>query len=234
VIPAVDVLDGEVVRLRRGDFGQRFLESGEPGSVIGSYATAGAPLIHVVDLAGARDGRLDRSLIAEVIVAAGDAAVQFAGGVRTVTDAAAALSLGASRVVIGTAALAEDGVRDFVAALGDRLVVAIDVRAGAVVTKGWLHSSGRSPEDVARYCRDEGVARILCTAVERDGMLGGPDVALLERVVAASGLPVIASGGVGSLEDIDALERAGLEACVVGRALLDGTLSAADLFATAG
>lgn len=225
VIPAIDVLDGVVVRLRRGDFQQKFLEGGDPCLLLRRYADAGAQLVHVVDLAAARDGRLDADLVSRLTGATSDTGVQIAGGIRSPDDARRAVELGATRVVVGTAALSADGcVEELVDVLRERLVVAIDVRDGEVVSHGWLRGTGRTAEAVVRSCAVAGVERLLCTAIERDGMPGGPDLALLEQVVGASPLPVIASGGVGSTADIESLASIGVEACVVGRALLDGSL----------
>jgi phosphoribosylformimino-5-aminoimidazole carboxamide ribotide isomerase len=127
---------------------------------------------------------------------------------------------------VGTAALAEAGSLDaLVTGLGGRLVVAVDARGGRVVVSGWTRSTAVTPEDLAARCAEAGVERLLCTAVERDGTLGGPDLDLLARVRDASGLPVLAAGGVRSESDLNALAALGLEGAVVGRALLEGAVS---------
>jgi phosphoribosylformimino-5-aminoimidazole carboxamide ribonucleotide (ProFAR) isomerase len=142
-----------------------------------------------------------------------------------VADAEELLGAGPARVVVGTAALAEpEGLDRFAAELGDRLVVAIDVRGGHVAARGWLQDTGLDAADVARRCAAAGVARILCTAIERDGMLGGPDLDLLREVRDASGLPLLAAGGIRSESDLAAVAAVGCEGAVVGRALLDGSL----------
>jgi phosphoribosylformimino-5-aminoimidazole carboxamide ribonucleotide (ProFAR) isomerase len=162
------------------------------------------------------------------------ARLQVAGGVRSPADAEGLLAAGAARVVVGTAAFAApQAPAAYAAAFGERLVVAVDVRAGQVAVRGWLRETGLAPGEAAARCADAGVARLLCTAVERDGTLTGPDLTLLRSVVAASGLPVLAAGGIASEHDLRAVADAGCEAAIVGRALLDGRLSAQRLFSGA-
>jgi len=225
VVPAVDLLGEEAVRLEQGDFG-RVAARAHPEELVRRFAAAGARLIHVVDLDGARRGLIRTEVIGRLIEAAGPAKVQASGGIRSPADAARLLAVGAARVVVGTAALAEPGaLEQFVAEFGDRLVVAIDVRGGQVAVRGWLDDTGLAAAEVAARCAAAGVRRILCTAIERDGMLGGPDLDLLREVRAVSGLPVLAAGGISSETDIAAVAATGCEGAVVGRALLDGSLS---------
>ena len=224
VLPAVDLLGEEAVRLEQGDFG-RVAVRAEPEELVRRFAGAGARLIHVVDLDGARGGPIRRDLIGRLAEAAAPATLQASGGIRSPADAEQFLAAGAARVVVGTAALAEPGALErFVAELGDRLVVAIDVRGGRVAVRGWLDDTGLEAAEVARRCAEAGVSRILCTAIERDGMLGGPDLNLLREVWEASGLPVLAAAGIRSEADLAAVAAVGCEGAVVGRALLDGSL----------
>lgn len=226
LIPAVDALGDEAVRLEQGDFGRVSLRAGSPLELVALFARARPPLIHFVDLDGARTGRVRPELVARAVAAAGGVPIQASGGVRSVADAWALLGAGASRVVVGTAAFAEGALGPLVQALGDRLVVAIDVRDGEVAVGGWVRSAGLSVDQAVARCADAGVARIFCTAIERDGLLGGPDLRLLARVRRA-GIPVLAAGGIASERDLDELEELGIEGAVVGRALLDGRLTAA-------
>jgi phosphoribosylformimino-5-aminoimidazole carboxamide ribotide isomerase len=224
VLPAVDLLDEEAVRLEQGDFG-RVSARAEPEELMQQFAAAGARLIHVVDLDGARRGRIRTDVIARLVEAAGPAKVQASGGIRSPVDAERLLAAGAARVVVGTAALAEPGaLEEFVTHFGDRLVVAIDVRGGRVAVRGWLEDTGLDAAELARRCGAAGVSRILCTAIERDGMLGGPDLDLLRQVREASSLPVLAAGGIRSKADLAAVAAFGCEGAVVGRALLGGLL----------
>jgi phosphoribosylformimino-5-aminoimidazole carboxamide ribotide isomerase len=220
----VDLLGHKAVRLEQGDFG-RVAVRAEPEELVRRFAAAGARLIHVVDLDGARGGGIRQDLIGRLAEAAAPARLQASGGIRSPADAEQLLAAGAVRVVVGTAALAErEALEQFVAELGDRLVVAIDVRGGRVAARGWLEDTGLDATEVARRCVEAGVSRILCTAIERDGMLGGPDLELLGEVWEASGLPVLAAGGIRSEADLAAVAAIGCEGAVVGRALLDGSL----------
>ena len=224
VIPAVDILGGAAVRLRRGAFDDVALRLGDPVGVVRDLVAAGARLVHVVDLDGARSGRLSPSLFARVAEAAAPAAIQASGGVRSVADAEARVGAGAARVLVGTAAVTEPGPEAFADALGERLVVALDAREGRVSIRGWTALTGERVEHAAARCARAGVPRLHCTAVERDGTLSGPDVELLAAVLAASGLPVVAAGGIATTEDLAAVAAAGCEAAVVGRALFEGSL----------
>lgn len=221
VIPAVDLLGDDAVRLEQGDFERVAIRERDPAALVARFAEAGAPLVHVVDLDGARSGRLRTDLFAALAAAAAPARVQASGGIRSVADAEALLAAGAARVVVGTAAFAEAGaVARFAGALGDALVVAIDARDGRVAVRGWREESGLAVDEAVDRCAAAGVSRLLCTAIERDGTLAGPDLALLERVV-RSGLRVLAAGGVSGTADLDAIAATGCEGAVVGRALLE-------------
>jgi phosphoribosylformimino-5-aminoimidazole carboxamide ribotide isomerase len=223
VIPAVDLLGDEAVRLEQGDYERVTLREVEPAALVARFVAAGASLVHVVDLDGARSGRLRPRLIARLVEAARPAAVQASGGVRSVEDAQALLAAGATRVIVGTAAFAEDGALErFVGALGDALVVAVDARDGRIAVRGWGESGGLGVDEAVDRCVAAGVARLHCTAIDRDGTLAGPDLALLRRVVERSGLRVVAAGGISSEQDIAAVAAAGCEAAVVGRALIEG------------
>jgi phosphoribosylformimino-5-aminoimidazole carboxamide ribotide isomerase len=228
VIPAIDLLGERAVRLRRGDY-DRVVFDGSPVELARQFAAAGAEFLHVVDLDGARSGRVRPALIERLVEAAAPTPVQASGGIRSVADAARLLEAGAARVVVGTAAFsAPAALREYADALGERLVVALDVRDGELAVDGWTRPTAVTPEEAVDRCLAAGVARLLCTAIERDGTLEGPDVALLERVVRRSGLPVLAAGGIRSRADLDALEAVGVEAAVVGRALVSGLLELAD------
>jgi phosphoribosylformimino-5-aminoimidazole carboxamide ribotide isomerase len=223
VIPAVDVLGDEAVRLRQGDFGELVLRGRDPADLARTFAAEGAAWIHLVDLDGARSGSTRPELVRRVAAAAAPARIQASGGIRSIEDAKVMLEAGSQRVVIGTAAFAAaDALALFTEALGDRLVVALDVRDDIVATNGWT-TAGSSLDEALERCRAAAVPRVLSTAIARDGTATGPDVDLVARV-AASGLPVIAAGGVRDDADVDALLAVGAEAVIAGRALLEGTL----------
>jgi phosphoribosylformimino-5-aminoimidazole carboxamide ribotide isomerase len=227
VLPAIDLLGDEAVRLHQGDY-ERATGFGAPLELAARFAAEGARWIHVVDLDGARAGRVRPDVVRGLVEAAAPASVQASGGVRSVEDAQALLDVGAARVVVGTAAFG-GALEEFVAALGDRLVVALDVRDGIVRTTGWTESTGLDVLDAIDLCVAAGVQRLLCTAIDRDGTLSGPNVALVARVTERSGLPVLAAGGIRDQSDLNALRVAGAEGAIVGRALLEGAVSFAAL-----
>jgi phosphoribosylformimino-5-aminoimidazole carboxamide ribotide isomerase len=211
VIPAVDVLGEGAVRLERGDYDSVVERAGDPVTLARQWVDAGATRIHLVDLDGARSGTVRPALVREI--AALGVPVQASGGIRSLGDARALLEAGADRVIVGTAAW-PDPSPWFV--LGDALVLALDVRDGEVRTAGWTVGTGLRFEDA--LARAEG-QRMLVTAIDRDGTLAGPDVALVRRAVEAGGI-VLAAGGIRSVEDVTALAAVGAEAAIVGRALL--------------
>ena len=211
VIPAVDVLGEGAVRLERGDYDAVVERAGEPVALAERWIAAGAKRIHLVDLDGARSGRVRPELVRAI--AALGVPVQASGGIRTLEDARALLDAGADRVVVGTAAW-PDPEPWF--ALGEGLVLALDVRDGEVRIAGWTVGTGLRFEDA--LVRANG-SRMLVTAIDRDGTLRGPDVELVRQAVAAGGR-VLAAGGIRSVEDVAALADVGAEAAIVGRALL--------------
>jgi phosphoribosylformimino-5-aminoimidazole carboxamide ribotide isomerase len=210
VIPAVDVLGDEAVRLQRGRYDAVVERSSDPVALAAHWLAAGAQRIHLVDLDGARSGKLRVDLVEE-IVALG-APVQASGGIRSLADARALLAAGADRVVVGTAAWPDPTPW---LELGDALVLAIDVRDGELRTAGWTQPTNlRFSEALARAAG----ARALVTSIDRDGTLLGPDLELVAEA-AAAGVRVLAAGGVRSPADVAELAAAGAEAAVVGRAL---------------
>jgi phosphoribosylformimino-5-aminoimidazole carboxamide ribotide isomerase len=223
VIPAVDVLGADAVRLEQGRYDRVIARAPDPVALVARYVAAGARLVHIVDLDGARAGKTRPELIRRLAAAAQPAHIQASGGVRSLADAEALLDAGAQRIVVGTAAFATpDGIADYAQLLDGRLVVAVDSRAGRVVTSGWSRETGLTPEEAAERCATGGAPRILCTAVDRDGTLAGPDLDLLARIRERSRLPVLAAGGIRSDADLASVAELGCEGAIVGRALLEG------------
>jgi phosphoribosylformimino-5-aminoimidazole carboxamide ribotide isomerase len=233
VIPAIDVLDGNVVRLRQGRYDDVTVYADDPAAQLASWAEQGAPIVHVVDLAGARDGAGDRAMWRRL--GASGVPFQIGGGIRTQEAAAAVLAAGASRVVLGTAAVWDPHLAAaIVAAVGtEQVVAAIDVRAGKATGAGWL-DEGRDLGAVVQDLTEAGVTRALATGITTDGTLAGPDTELLRDVIElAPDLALIASGGVGSLQDITMVAGFGVEAAIVGRALYDGQFTYGEAAAAA-
>ena len=234
--PAVDLLEGGAVRLVQGDFG-KVRRYGDPVELARTYERGGARWIHMVDLHAARRGvPADRDAIVAVRRAVGTR-LQVGGGIRSAEDAGALLALGVDRVVLGTAAVeSPDLVRALVERHPGRVAVGLDHRGSELAVRGWERSAGTSLQAVLDDLASVEVAALVVTAIDRDGMLGGPDVEGLGAVLAASAHPVVASGGVRSVADLEALAslgRAGrrLAGAVVGTALVEGTLSVEEAIA---
>jgi len=231
ILPAIDVLGGRAVRLAGGKREAVTLEGGDPVELATRLAAEGAERLHLVDLDGAFSGVPSVALV-ERVCAAGGVPLQVGGGYRSPEAIAAALDAGAERVMVGTAALTPGFVEDAVARFGQALVVAVDVRDGRVAVEGWTQVSELTPGDLAARCAALGVARLLVTSAARDGSLLGPDLALVDEVLGA-GLPVLAAGGIASLDDLRMLRSAGCEGAVVGSALLAGRFTLAEALAVA-
>ncbi len=231
VAPALDVLEGRCVRLVGGARERVIVEGGDPAAAAERFARAGAPLLHLIDLDGAFSGAPSLALVERVAAAAGGVPVQVGGGYRTLEAVEAALSMGAARVLVGTAAVSPAFLAAAVAQFGPALVVAIDVADGRVAVEGWERISDLAADDLARRCAGAGVVRLLVTSTRRDGSLQGPDLELLGEIVAASGLRVLAAGGIASLADLRRIKEIGCEGAVVGTALWLGRFTLADALA---
>ncbi|WP_116997880.1 HisA/HisF-related TIM barrel protein [Desertimonas flava] len=232
--PSIDLRNGKVVRLIQGDYADQITYDVDPVSVARSFCDGGTSWIHIVDLDAARSGeRLNTLVIAEVVEAvAGRASVQVGGGVRSLDDAAALADAGVTRVVMGSAAVADPSLVDVVA---DRVPVAVglDHRAGVVAVHGWTEASELTVD--AALSRFPAASAFVITDISRDGMLAGPDIEGLAAAVAATPTPVVASGGVGSLDDIAALSAIeGLGGIITGRALYEGRFTVAEAIARIG
>jgi phosphoribosylformimino-5-aminoimidazole carboxamide ribotide isomerase len=232
ILPAIDLRGGRVVRLQQGDFARETAFSDDPVAVARGFVDGGARWLHVVDLDGARSGEpAHAAVIRDLVKAVGDrAAVEVAGGLRTDEAVAAVLAAGAARAVIGTAALRDPAFvgRLVVAHGAERVAVALDVRDGMALGEGWRDgAAGVPPEDALRALADQGVTTFEATAIDRDGLLGGPDLELLTRLVRLGRGQIIASGGVSTIEDIRAVRGIGCTGAILGRALYEGRIDLA-------
>ncbi len=226
VIPAIDLRGGRCVRLLQGDYNKETAYSDDPVSVAKRWAELGAPRIHVVDLDGAKDGKPAQSPAMAAICAAVSVPVEVSGGMRTIEDVAKAISYGASRVQLGSAAVKNPQlVKDVVQRFPGAIVVSIDARDGMVQTDGWLESSSVRGVDLAREMATAGVPRIMFTDIGRDGMLTEPNYAAYEELLAAVSCPVVASGGVSKLEHLVRLAQIGCEGSIVGKALYESAFT---------
>ncbi|HEY1956237.1 MAG TPA: 1-(5-phosphoribosyl)-5-[(5-phosphoribosylamino)methylideneamino]imidazole-4-carboxamide isomerase [Polyangiaceae bacterium] len=227
IVPAIDLLGGKVVRLHRGDYDAVTVYDDDPAARARRFRDEGAERLHVVDLDGARAGRCVQDATIRAVVAAFGPGVQVGGGVRSREAFESYVACGAERIVLGTAALRErDMVRALCKDFPKRVIVAVDARNGMVATDAWTAVSETRAVDLACAFADVPIAGILYTDVARDGTRSGPDVARTAELARETGLSVIASGGIGSLDDLRALARCpGVDAAIVGRALYDRVFS---------
>ena len=229
LLPAIDLRAGRVVRLSQGDFARETAYGDDAVSVAISHAAAGATWLHIVDLDGARSGAPTQTEeIARIVAAVGGGVrCQVAGGLRSAASVRTALGSGAARVVVGTAALRDpEFARTLVEEHGaDRIAVALDVRDGMALGDGWGADATSSPVEAALLALAAvGVTTFIATAIDRDGLLGGPDLGFLSRLVALDRGQIVASGGVTTIEDILAARDLGCGGAIVGRAIYEGRL----------
>ena len=228
--PAIDLKDGQCVRLRRGVMHEATVYSSDPAGQARAWQAAGFAWLHVVDLDGAFAGKPVNGAAVAAILAAVTVPVQLGGGIRDMAGIEAWLAAGIRRVILGSAAVKHPAlVRDACRAFPGRIVVGIDARDGAVATEGWAETSAIDARDLALSFEDAGVAAIVYTDIGRDGMLSGLNLAQTVSLAETVTVPVIASGGVGSLQDLIELRQAAagsrIEGVIVGRALYDGRIS---------
>lgn len=237
LFPAIDLRDGNVVRLYKGDFGAETVYGDDPVSVAKAFEDAGAQWVHVVDLDAAKTGEARNREVIASIVNALTVPVQSGGGVRDYESALALLNTGVQRIVIGTAAHEQpELVEKLAAEFPGRIAVGLDARNGVVATRGWLEGSGVSTLDLVKRFENVGVAAFIVTDIERDGTLGGPDVSGLTEIVAATAVDVIASGGVGDLADLQKLADVAVDGktiagVITGKAIYENKFSVADAVA---
>ena len=231
LFPAIDLKDGRCVRLKRGLMDEATVFNDDPGAQARAFQDAGFRWLHCVDLNGAFDGRSVNAEAIRAIRAAIDLPIQLGGGIRDMKGVEAWLGAGITRVILGTAALKTPAfVKEAARAFPGKIVVGADAKGGKVATEGWAEVSDLTPADLGRRFEDAGVAAILFTDVDGDGLLQGVNVAATAVLAKAVRIPVIASGGVGSLADVEALIAAkepNIEGVVIGRALYDGRIDPA-------
>jgi len=232
ILPAIDLRGGQCVRLRQGDYAQETVFDADPVAVARRWVELGATYLHLVDLDGAREGQPVNGDVIRRIVREAGVPCQLGGGLRRQEHVAEALSWGVERVILGTRALRDPAWCEQLArAYPGKIVLGIDARDGLVATDGWLNVSSRSALELARQCSAWPQAALVYTDISRDGMLEGPNIEATAQLAAAVALPVIASGGVTSLEDVARLARLRLLGCIIGRALYEGRLHLPDVLA---
>jgi phosphoribosylformimino-5-aminoimidazole carboxamide ribotide isomerase len=231
IIPAMDLIDGRSVRLAQGDFSRR-TDYGDPVDTARAFADAGVRRLHMVDLDGAREGRPKHLHVLEEVARTTDLFVDFSGGIRTRADLDAVFSAGARYAAIGSLAVKEPStVLVWAEHFGsDRFLLGADVREGCIATHGWLENTNLPVMDFLKPFVEQGITRVFCTDIAKDGMLKGPSIALYKVLLAAfPGMELIASGGVRGVADIEELEAAGCSGAIIGKALHDGLLRLEEL-----
>jgi phosphoribosylformimino-5-aminoimidazole carboxamide ribotide isomerase len=234
--PAIDLKDGKAVRLLRGDMDKATVFNDNPAAQARAFVAAGCQWLHLVDLNGAFAGTPVNGAAVEAILDACPVPAQLGGGIRDMATIEAWLSRGVARVILGTVAVEKpELVRAAAAAFPGKVAVGIDARNGKVATRGWAEVTDVDSTDLARRFEDAGVAAIIYTDIARDGAMGGPNVAATAALARAVTIPVIASGGVSSLDDLVALRDTGVIAgAISGRALYDGAIDLAEALAALG
>lgn len=224
--PAIDLKDGNCVRLLRGDMEAATVFGADPAAQALAFQEAGAEWLHLVDLNGAFAGKPVNAAAVEAILAAIDVPAQLGGGIRDMATIEAWLDRGLSRIILGTVAVENPAlVREAAMAFPGKIAVGIDARKGRVATRGWAEETDILAVDLAHQFQDAGVAAVIYTDIERDGAMQGPNIAATEALARAVDIPIIASGGVSSMEDLLALRDTGVIAgAISGRALYDGAI----------
>ena len=228
--PAIDLKDGQCVRLLRGEMAAATVFGEDPAAQAAAFVAAGCSWLHLVDLNGAFAGVPVNGAAVEAILTRVAVPCQLGGGIRDMATIATWLDRGLARVILGTVAVEDPAlVREAARAFPGRVAVGIDARAGRVATRGWAETTDVMATDLARSFEDAGVAALIYTDIDRDGAMGGPNIAATEALARAVSIPVIASGGVASMADLLALRDTGVIAgAISGRALYDGAIDLAD------
>jgi phosphoribosylformimino-5-aminoimidazole carboxamide ribotide isomerase len=234
--PAIDLKDGQCVRLIRGDMGQATVFGDDPAAQAAAFVAAGCRWLHLVDLNGAFAGRPVNGAAVEAILARVPVPCQLGGGIRDMATIAMWLDRGLARVILGTVAVENPAlVREAAQAFPGKVAVGIDARGGFVATRGWAEETRVTAVDLARSYEDAGVAAIIYTDIDRDGAMQGPNIAATEALARAVTIPVIASGGVSRMADLTALQATGVIAgAISGRALYDGAIDLAEALRVLG
>jgi len=227
--PAIDLRGGLCVRLQQGDYDRETVFGDDPAEMARRWIQQGADRLHLVDLDGARAGRAANREAVVAILAVADVACELGGGVRDQQTIEQWLDVGLTRLVVGTRALKEPNwFREMCLRFPGRLALGIDARGGRVASDGWLETSEVAATELAKQFEQESLAAIIYTDIAKDGMLAGPNLAAMAEMKDVTSSPVVASGGVSSVEDVRQLARIGMDGCIIGRALYEGRLTVAD------
>lgn len=235
ILPAIDLHDQMCVRLVKGDYATAHKVAEDAVETAQSFLAAGAELIHMVDLDGAKDGTHPNYPVVRRVIEETGASVELGGGIRCMDDVARVLDLGVKRVIIGSAAVKNPQfVKEACEKYGDKIAVGIDALGGTVRTEGWIKDSGTDYIEFAKLMESYGVKTIIFTDIDKDGMLSGPNFAQLQALRDAVSCGIVASGGVSTLEDIAKLRDMGIEEAIAGKAVYTGQLDVKKAIEVAG
>jgi len=229
IYPAIDLYEKKAVRLFKGDYAQMTVYSEDPSAVACDFEAKGATHMHVVDLEGAKTGQTSNIETIRKIKESCSLFLEVGGGIRTMETAQKYLAAGVDRIIFGTAAVEnEDLIREAVAKYGEKIAVGIDLRDGYVAIKGWTEKTECSAFDFTEKMEQIGVSTVICTDISRDGAMKGTNVELYRELSKKTGMNIIASGGVSSMEDIRSLKEAGLYGAIIGKAYYTGAIDLAE------
>ena len=235
IIPAIDMMDGKCVRLVQGKFDQATIFSDDPAEIAQKWSDQGASRLHLVDLNGSRFGAPQETTSIKKILAAVKLPVQIGGGIRTLETARQMLDIGVERVIIGTSAALDSNLAETLFhELGEHVILGLDARDGYVAIKGWEETTHEEAIEFAQRMQALGARRVIYTDISRDGMLQGVNIPAMRKMAESLDIPVIASGGVSTIDDIIKLkehENAGIEGAILGKALYTGAMTLADALA---
>lgn len=227
IIPAIDIIDGRCVRLTQGDYKQIKTYSDDPLSIAKQFEDAGLKFLHLVDLDGAKNNRIINQKVLYDIASQTNLEVDFGGGIKSENDLKTALESGAKKVTVGSLAAKNPEIFvDFLERYGsDTIILGADCRFGKIATNGWIDQSDTEVSDFISSFSNAGLRQVICTEISKDGMLEGPAVALYQKIIGKHDIELIASGGISSMEDIDAVKAVGCSGVIIGKAIYEGKIS---------
>jgi phosphoribosylformimino-5-aminoimidazole carboxamide ribotide isomerase len=234
LFPAIDIKDGRVVRLKYGDYQQMNVYDISPKDALLSFINKGASCVHLVDLDGAKEGEPKNFSVIAPLLKEADIFTEVGGGIRTMASIESYIEAGASKVILGTAAIADQKfLKDALAKYGEKIAVGVDAREAKVAVAGWLETTDIDSMDFCTTLRDMGVKTVIYTDISRDGALSGCNIAAYQRLSQIIGLDIVASGGISSLDEIKKLRDMGIPAAILGKALYNRTLDLKEALAVA-
>ncbi len=234
ILPAIDLIDGKCVRLVQGEYHKKITYKDDPVAQAKEFLDAGAEWLHVVDLDGAKLGKPINADVVAAIAKQVPMKIELGGGIRNERDIVTMLEAGVTRLILGSSAIQQfEWFCDMTRKYPNRLVLGLDARGSTVATEGWLQQGQQTVLDFARQAADLPLDAIIYTDISKDGMLAGPNIERTQQLVEAVSLPIVAAGGVTTVDDVKTLKAAGVAGAIIGRALYEGTITLTDALAAA-